>query len=60
MKIRYYQKGNLAGRIEEKANGIWAMYRGFCNQAMNYCGDFESEHHASYKMEYDGFKEISK
>ena len=60
MKIIYYmsESRKMVGTIKENPNGTWSMYRGFINSALNYCGDYESIHHARYKMEKDGWKEI--
>lgn len=60
MEIIYYmsENGKMVGTIKENANGTWSMHRGLINGLLNYCGDYESIHHAKYKMEKDGWKEI--
>ena len=60
-KIEYMSSnGRMTGCIEERPDGKWSMCRGFIGGTMAYCGDFESVHHAQYRMEKDGWKEIKK
>lgn len=60
MKNIYYISKNkrMTGFLKKNASGTWSMYRGLINGALNYCGDFESVHHAMYRMEKDGWEEI--
>ena len=62
MKTIYYISKNkkMLAMIKENLNSKWSMYRGFINGVLHYCGDYESMHHAKYKMEKDGWKEIKK
>lgn len=62
MKTIYFISKNkrMVGVIKQNGNNTWSMYRGFINGELNYRGDFESVHHAMYKMEKDGWEEIKK
>ena len=62
MKMIHYMSDNkcMTGLIKEQSNGVWSMYRGLIGGAMAYCGDYESIHHAVYKMESDGWKEVER